>query len=82
VGFRIGDFKLQIDPALLERKGRAMRRDGRAADQLRPVTITPRYSKHAERDKRYRSSGILFCLAIAKRLPRLPANTGCQRCTD
>jgi ribonuclease PH len=48
MSFRIGDFKRQIDPALLERKGRTMRRDGRAPDELRPVTITPRYIKHAE----------------------------------
>jgi ribonuclease PH len=47
VGFRIGD-SLKIDPALLQRKGRAMRSDGRAPDQLRPVTITPRFTKHAE----------------------------------
>ena len=46
--FRIGDFKLQIDPALLARQGRNMRSDGRAPDQLREVKITPRYSKHAE----------------------------------
>jgi len=46
-GFRLGD-SLKIDPALLQQKGRFMRRDGRAADQLRPVTITPRYIKHAE----------------------------------
>lgn len=48
MSFRIGDFKLQIDPALLKREGRTMRSDGRAPDQIRPVTITPRYSKHAE----------------------------------
>jgi ribonuclease PH len=48
VTFRIGDFKLQIDPALLARQGRNMRSDGRAPDQLREVKITPRYSKHAE----------------------------------
>ena len=47
MGFRIGDFKLQIDPKLLE-KGRNMRSDGRAPDQLRPVTVTPRFNKHAE----------------------------------
>ncbi len=46
--FRIGDFKLKIDPALLQRDRRPMRSDGRAADELRRVTITPRYSKHAE----------------------------------
>jgi ribonuclease PH len=40
--FRIGDM---IDPALLKTQGRP---DGRAADQLRRVTITPGCSKHAE----------------------------------
>jgi ribonuclease PH len=48
VSFRIGDFKRQIDPALLRREGKSMRNDGRAPDELRPVTITPRYIKHAE----------------------------------
>jgi ribonuclease PH len=48
VSFRIGDFKRQIDPALLKREGRNMRIDGRAPDELRPVTITPRFNKHAE----------------------------------
>ena len=48
MSFRIGDFKRQIDPALLKRDGRTMRIDGRAPDQLRPVTITPRFIKHAE----------------------------------
>jgi ribonuclease PH len=48
VSFRIGDFKLQIDPALLKREGKSMRSDGRAPDALRTVTITPRFSKHAE----------------------------------
>ena len=46
--FRIGDFKTKIDVAVLKRDGRTMRIDGRAPDQLRPVTITPRYIKHAE----------------------------------
>ncbi len=45
-GFRIGD-SLKIDPALLQ-KGKHVRKDGRAPDQLRKVTITPRYIKHAE----------------------------------
>jgi len=48
VTFRIGDFKLQIDPALLARQGRNMRSDGRAPDQLREIKITPRYIRHAE----------------------------------
>jgi ribonuclease PH len=47
VSFRIGDFKTKIDPAVLK-KEKGARPDGRAADQLRPVTITPRYNKHAE----------------------------------
>jgi ribonuclease PH len=47
VSFRLGDFKAKIDPAVLK-KEKGARPDGRAADQLRPVTITPRYSKHAE----------------------------------
>jgi len=46
VSFRIGDFKLQIDPALLK-QGKPMR-SGRSADQGRPVSITPKYIKHAE----------------------------------
>ena len=48
MSFRIGDFKLKIDPALLERQGKRMRSDGRAPDEIRPVTITPRFMKHAE----------------------------------
>jgi len=46
VSFRIGDFKPQIDPTLLA--PRTGRPDGRATDQLRPVTITPKFIKHAE----------------------------------
>jgi ribonuclease PH len=49
VSFRIGDFRGKIDPALLASgQGKTMRSDGRAPDQLRPVTITPRFIKHAE----------------------------------
>jgi hypothetical protein len=45
-GFRIGD-SLKIDPAILPPKeGSCAATDG--PDQLRPVTITPRYTKHAE----------------------------------
>jgi ribonuclease PH len=46
--FRISDFKRQIDPALIKSQETKMRRDGRANDQLRPVTITPGCNKHAE----------------------------------
>jgi ribonuclease PH len=48
VSFRIGDFKLQIDPSVLARQGKKMRSNGRAPDQLRNVKITPSYIKHAE----------------------------------
>ena len=48
MSFRIGDFKRQIDPALLEREGKKMRSDGRAPDELRPVTLIRGYTKHAE----------------------------------
>jgi ribonuclease PH len=48
VSFRIGDFKEQIAPGLLKREGTGTRSNGRASDQLRPVTITPRFLKHAE----------------------------------
>jgi ribonuclease PH len=48
VSFRLGDFKGQIDPSVLKTQGARMRSDGRAADQLRPVRITPRYLRHAE----------------------------------
>jgi ribonuclease PH len=48
MSFRIGDFKLKIDPAVLKREGKNMRSDGRATDQMRKVTITPRFIKHAE----------------------------------
>jgi ribonuclease PH len=47
MSFRIGDFKPQIDPAVLNKSGKG-RTDGRLPDQLRPVKITTRFSKHAE----------------------------------
>jgi ribonuclease PH len=47
MSFRIGDFKPQIDPAVLNKSGKG-RTDGRQPDQLRPVKITTRFSKHAE----------------------------------
>ena len=47
MSFRMGDFKPKIDPAVLERDA-SVRLDGRTADQLRPVTITTGYIKHAE----------------------------------
>ncbi len=46
MSFRLGDFKQQIDPAVLAPDGRRL--DGRGPDQLRPVKITTGYLKHAE----------------------------------
>jgi ribonuclease PH len=48
MSFRVGDFKRQIDPSLLKKQGKHMRSEGRAADQIRAVAITPRFIKHAE----------------------------------
>ena len=48
MSFRIGDFKLKIDPAVLGKKGSGPRFDGRRLDELRPVSITRGFSKHAE----------------------------------
>jgi len=45
MSFRLGDFKPQIDPAVLEKP---LRPDGRAADELRKVTLTTGYTRHAE----------------------------------
>ncbi len=47
MSFRLGDFKQQIDPAVLRREAGA-RPDGRASDQLRPVKVSTGYLKHAE----------------------------------
>jgi ribonuclease PH len=47
MSFRLGDFKQKIDPTVLKREP-GMRPDGRAHDQLRPITISPGYLKHAE----------------------------------
>jgi ribonuclease PH len=47
MSFRIGDFKPQIDPTLLK-PAEGARGDGRRPDELRPVRITTRFSKHAE----------------------------------
>ncbi len=46
MSFRLGDFKQQIDPAVLKRDG--VRPDGRAPDALRPLKITTGYLKHPE----------------------------------
>jgi ribonuclease PH len=43
----MGDFKPKIDPSVLDRDPN-VRLDGRAADDLRPVTLTTSYLKHPE----------------------------------
>ncbi len=48
MSFRIGDFKLKIDPAVLGKKGSGPRGDGRQYDELRPIGLTPHFNKHAE----------------------------------
>ena len=45
MSFKLGDFGPRIDKALLDKP---LRRDGRAADQLRRLALTPGVSKHAE----------------------------------
>ena len=47
MSFRVGDFKQQIDPAVLKRKP-GERVDGRGPAQLRPVRFTTGYLKHAD----------------------------------
>jgi ribonuclease PH len=46
MGFRLSDFKEKIDPAVLDNKGK--RTDGRGALELRPVSLSAGFSKHAE----------------------------------
>ena len=46
MSFRLGDFKQQIDPSVLQRDGR--RSDGRANDELRPFKLSTGYLKHAD----------------------------------
>ena len=72
MGFRIGDFKRQIDASLLDRKGKHMRSDGRAHDQLRPVKVTPRFSKHAEGSALIEvgDTKVLCTVSVEERVPR------------
>jgi ribonuclease PH len=78
VSFRIGDFKRQIDPALLEGRGRAGRVDGRAADQIRPVTITPRFIKHAEGSALIEvgDTRVVCAVSIEERVPQFLKGSG------
>ena len=78
LSFRIGDFKPRIDPALLKREGRTMRSDGRSPDQIRPVTIQPRYSKHAEGLGADRGGRHPRDLHGQRRGPRAPCSSGAR----
>jgi ribonuclease PH len=77
VSFRLGDFRPKIDPALFER--RTMRSDGRAPDQLRPVTITPRYLKHAEGSALIEvgDTKVVCSASIEDRVPPFLKGQGC-----
>jgi ribonuclease PH len=48
MGFRLGDFRSQIDPALLAGREKRTRSDARAPLELRPVKLTTGFTKHAE----------------------------------
>jgi len=48
MGFRLGDFRSQIDPALLEGRAKTVRNDARTPLELRPVKLTTGFTKHAE----------------------------------
>jgi ribonuclease PH len=78
VGFRIGDFKRQIDPALLQRQDKKMRSDGRAPDQLRPVVITPRFTKHAEGSALIEvgDTKVICTVSIEERVPQFLKGKG------
>ena len=48
MGFRLGDFRSQIDPALLAGRPKSLRNDARQPLELRPVKLTTGFTKHAE----------------------------------
>jgi ribonuclease PH len=77
VSFRIGDFKTKIDPSVLK-KDKGARPDGRAADQLRPVIITPRYNKHAEGSALIEvgETRVICTASVEERVPPFLKGTG------
>jgi len=78
MSFRIGDFKLQIDPALLGKKGSGPRFDGRGYDELRPVAITPRFNKHAEGSALVEvgDTKVLCTVSVEERVPQFLKGKG------
>jgi ribonuclease PH len=78
VSFRIGDFKRQIDPAVLGKKGSGPRFDGRQYDELRAVAITPRFSKHAEGSALVEvgDTRVLCTVSVEERVPQFLKGKG------
>jgi ribonuclease PH len=77
VSFRIGDFKVKIDPRVLgATEGR--RSDGRAPDELRPVKITPRYIKHAEGSALIEvgDTRVVCTVSVEERVPQFLKGSG------
>jgi ribonuclease PH len=75
MSFRLGDFKQQIDPVVLEKP---VRPDGRAVDQLRRITITPGYSKHAEGSALIEvgDTRVLCMVSVEERVPQFLKGKG------
>ena len=78
MSFRLGDFRSQIDPKLLQKKGPRMRNDGRADDELRPVVITPGFNKHAEGSALIEvgDTRVLCTVSVEERLPQFLKGKG------
>ncbi len=78
MSFRLGDFRSQIDPKLLQKKGRGMRNDGRADDALRPVVITPGFNKHAEGSALIEvgDTRVLCTVSVEERVPHFLKGEG------
>ncbi len=78
MSFRIGDFKLKIDPAVLGKKGAGPRFDGRQYDELREIAITPRFNKHAEGSALIEvgDTKVLCTVSVEERVPQFLKGKG------
>ncbi|MBN2371409.1 MAG: ribonuclease PH [Vicinamibacteria bacterium] len=72
MSFHIGDFKTRIDSTLLRDRAPGEREDGRRADALRPVVITPGFSKHAEGSALIEvgETKVICTVSVEERVPR------------
>ncbi|HEY3121832.1 MAG TPA: ribonuclease PH [Vicinamibacteria bacterium] len=63
---------------MLEGRGKAGRPDGRAPDQLRPVTITPRFIKHAEGSALIEvgDTRVVCAVSVEERVPQFLKGAG------